>query len=414
VAIAWALLPLLPLVGREARADKLPVAVLSAETDGKGDRALVIRLTDALRDHLATIPTVRLLPPRELAELKLIFGCLDAQPACMTNAGKSLGARRMVYASVVRKARLLTALISVVEVDRGRIQKKSYPFISTDLPAVGRLAAGALAELLPRTQLPAQLQVTALPSGASVFLDATLAGRAANDGATVTVETTPGPHTLRVEHPEHGRWERSVVLLGGASEALRAELGDHRTGAPRGAPMLGATEGPSADTTEGAGLLEPAPSSGGQTAPMDEPDGRDGARGPTRAWEKMARYGATVGAVGALAAGVYFTLRVASLNKDNDPCRDPDGGGPGVAMSTGPECTAAEVQQRLDDASSAQTLQFVMYGTAAALTGIAGYLWYRALTHSSSGETSAGRSPAPRFELTTIPSGIGAGARFEF
>src|SRR5258706_7542148 len=75
------------------------VAVLGIEPVDVPD-ASAVQLTDALRQRAAATGGVRLVQGKDLVEMKMIFGCDGETPACMAQAGKSLGADKLLYGTL--------------------------------------------------------------------------------------------------------------------------------------------------------------------------------------------------------------------------------------------------------------------------------------------------------------------------
>jgi PEGA domain len=78
------------------------IAVLGIEaTDGAPDSVAAL-VTDALRQRATGEKGMRLVPGRDLVDIKLIFSCPDEAPTCMADAARNLGAARMIFGSVKR------------------------------------------------------------------------------------------------------------------------------------------------------------------------------------------------------------------------------------------------------------------------------------------------------------------------
>ena len=70
---------------RSAHASDESLAILGVESIEVGD-ALGMQITEALRKHAAETTGVRLVPGKDLIELKMIFGCDGEAPACLAPA----------------------------------------------------------------------------------------------------------------------------------------------------------------------------------------------------------------------------------------------------------------------------------------------------------------------------------------
>jgi hypothetical protein len=92
----------LPSRARAAEGGDVATAVLGIEPlDGAPD-AVAAEITDALRQRVAATKGYQLLQGKDLVEVKLVFACPDAAPACMSAAGKSLGADKLIFGNVKR------------------------------------------------------------------------------------------------------------------------------------------------------------------------------------------------------------------------------------------------------------------------------------------------------------------------
>src|SRR4051794_17285375 len=85
-----------------AWADTTSVAVLGVEPIDVPE-ALAQQLTDALRQRAAGTSGVRAVQGKDLIEIKMVFGCDQEQPVCMAQAGRTLGADKLLYGTL-RKA----------------------------------------------------------------------------------------------------------------------------------------------------------------------------------------------------------------------------------------------------------------------------------------------------------------------
>ena len=82
--------------GRGERA----TAVLGIEPLEGAPDAVAAEITDALRQRVAATKGYQLLQGKDLVEVKLVFACPDEAPACMSQAGKSLGAAKLIFGNV--------------------------------------------------------------------------------------------------------------------------------------------------------------------------------------------------------------------------------------------------------------------------------------------------------------------------
>src|SRR5678816_3942036 len=86
---------------RAVAGDEVGTVVLGIEPlEGAPDN-VAAEITDALRQRLAATKGYQLLQGKDLVEVKLVFACPDAAPACMSTAGKSLGADKVIFGNAV-------------------------------------------------------------------------------------------------------------------------------------------------------------------------------------------------------------------------------------------------------------------------------------------------------------------------
>src|SRR5262245_37301689 len=76
--------------------DVTTVAVLGIEAVDL-PHSFAQQLTDALRQKAAATPGLKLLPGKDLIEMKMVFGCDGETPSCMAQAGKALNAEKLLY-----------------------------------------------------------------------------------------------------------------------------------------------------------------------------------------------------------------------------------------------------------------------------------------------------------------------------
>src|SRR4051812_31335670 len=83
-----------------AQSGDISTAVLGFEAlDGAPDN-VGAEITDALRQRVAATKGYQLVQGKDLVEVKLVFSCPDEAPACMAQAGKSMGATRLIFGNV--------------------------------------------------------------------------------------------------------------------------------------------------------------------------------------------------------------------------------------------------------------------------------------------------------------------------
>ena len=99
-----------------------PTVVLGIEPlDGAPD-TVAAEITDALRQRVAATKGYQLLQGKDLVEVKLVFACPDAAPACMSQAGKSLGADKLIFGNVKRAGNDYQVTLKLLDVSRAVVE----------------------------------------------------------------------------------------------------------------------------------------------------------------------------------------------------------------------------------------------------------------------------------------------------
>ena len=232
VGLAAALLaPAAP--ARAAARVKLVVLGIEAVDDGdpvsqEKTASAAKNLTDALRVR-ASAARARFEPMpnanRELAEVKLVSGCLDEGRDCMVAIGKQLGAERVIYGKLERKsAGNYTMTLRLLNVTGRQVEKtlKNYqvPGSQTNPDGAKQIA----------TELFTQLTGVQLTAGAVVVRANVETGTAKITGGgsapivagVARIEGVPeGPAELVVESEGHEATTQQIEITGGE---LRVEV----------------------------------------------------------------------------------------------------------------------------------------------------------------------------------------------
>ncbi len=381
----------------KAQPGTTPLAVLGLETFDGAPAAVANTITDALRQRVSSSKGFRLVPGKDLMEVKLVFSCPDEAPSCMAQAAKSLGAEKLVFGSVKKAADGYLVTLKMLDAAKGRVDA----WVAEQVPRSQATAPGIRGPVqkwfttLSGAGTSGGIRVTADIVGASVLLDGLPVGVTTEDPLELGGIAT-GQHDVVISKPGYEPVRKNVEVVGGEVATINAVMGSV-TPAPmtsgQGETGGEATTAAAADDDEGSGL-------------------------------KIATW-ATLGAgVVALALGAKFSLDVQAADKDLDPYRrfDCDNDGPPRACDAqgdevGPLSTRdqGEVRRILDDANTPKTLQWVGYGVGAALIGTGTYLFYKAYL-SDDQAPSEDVSLAKRLQVAPviIPHGGGVSARLSF
>src|SRR5215471_1545893 len=176
--------------------DTAATAVLGIEPlEGTPD-SVAAEMTDALRQRVAATKGYQLLQGKDLVEVKLVFACPDAAPACMSTAGKSLGADKLIFGNVKKVGNDYQLTLKLLDVSRAVVDSftsETVPRKHADASALRSLASGWLAKLSGKGG--GSIQVRANFPGAAVSLDGTQVGTTGTS-AVVINDVAPGRHEV--------------------------------------------------------------------------------------------------------------------------------------------------------------------------------------------------------------------------
>jgi hypothetical protein len=222
-SVLAALVGLVLAASSASAAPDVSVAVLGLEPVDVPE-PLAQQLTDALRQRASSTSGVRTVQGKDLIEVKMVFGCDGELPACMAQAGKTLGADKLLY-GVVKKGgskNTVTVALKLLDVKTAVVEKFVNDTVQKRELAganVNAAAAKWFGQLLEVEAKPT-LTVTSDPSGASVTVDGQGYGR-----TPVTLrDLSPGPHQVVVSMSGRQTFSRSVELRAGGSHDVVATL----------------------------------------------------------------------------------------------------------------------------------------------------------------------------------------------
>jgi hypothetical protein len=205
-----------------AASDAVTVAVLGLEPNDVPE-SLAAQLTDALRQRVAAMAGVRMIPGKDLIEVKIVFGCDAELPTCMAQAGKTIGAEKLIYGSLKKGANKgsVTVALKVLDVKGAMVEKFVNDTVQKRELASSNVAASAgkwLAQLLEE-QKPT-LAVSSDPSGATIAID----GQSFGKTPASLRELSPGTHTVALSLPGRKTVVRTVELRAGKESEVTASL----------------------------------------------------------------------------------------------------------------------------------------------------------------------------------------------
>jgi hypothetical protein len=391
ILFAWAAWP----AARVAAAEAIPTAVLGFEPlEGVPD-TLAADVTDALRQRVAATKEYQLLQGKDLVEVKLVFACPDEAPACLSQAGKSLGASKLIFGNVKKTGADFQVTVKLLDVNRAVVES-----FTTDTVSGGKANATALRQLAPiwLAKLSGKgsgtISVRANFAGAAVSLDGTKVG-VTGTAPVVISDVSPGKHEVAVEKSGYTTTKQEFTLASGQTLPLSLTL----------SPVSVEVARPEA---------RKAGEGGGKEPPADDSEG-----------PSLTRTGFWVALVGTLASAglaLKFGLNVRDINSKLDQYRRFDC--PGAAAGSlgcdvhsmmAPPLTTEQLQQShslTDEGNKDQLLQWVFVGLTGAFAIAGGVLLYKGYL-SSEGTQSASNHGLRLFPTATASSG-GIIAEFEF
>jgi hypothetical protein len=374
-----------------------PTAVLGFEPlEGVPD-TLAADVTDALRQRVAATKDYQLLQGKDLVEVKLIFACSDEAPACLSQAGKSLGASKLIFGNVKKTGSDYQVTVKLLDVNRAVVES-----FTTDTVAGGKANATALRQLAPiwLAKLSGKgsgtISVRANFAGAAVSLDGTRVG-VTGTAPVVVSDVSPGKHEVAVEKSGYTTTKQEFTLAAGQSLPLTLDLSPVSVEVPKPEQGGGAHPGPG----------------GGETPGESEGGSRAGAR--------IGFWVAVAGTVASGALALKFGLDVKDINQQLDQYRrfncmtSPTGlcdsaGKPAQPLTADQKSTVAT---KTDTGNKDQTLQWVFVGVGGAFAIAGGYLLYKGYLASEGNQQSASNHGLRIFPTATA-STRGIVAEFDF
>jgi hypothetical protein len=397
--VATLVVVLLGGAGRPARAaDDSGTVVLGVEAVDTQDNNLASDVTDAIKQRVATGKGGPLIPGKDLVEIKLVFSCSDEAAACLAQAGKSLGAAKLIYGTIKRSGGDVVLTLKQVDTARGTIDGTTVENLSKkklDPSALRALSGQWMARLSGAKPAggggtPGTLIVRSNVSGATVMLDGAEVGTLSRK--TLSIEdVSPGKHEITVEKPGFG--VSTQVFTIGAGQALPLTLTLLRGDGTEG------EEGAAAAPTGG----EPDATARRNAAPVDEgPGGEDS----LRTWVRTGFWVSVGVSAVSFALAAKYGLDVRSVNQDLNQFR---------YKQPLPVDQQTTVNNKLAEGNRAETRQWIFIGVGSAAAVAGGFLLYKGYLDKEAG---SGAKTADNHGLRVFPtantSSGGIAAEFDF
>jgi len=390
----------LEVAGTASAEPDAATAVLGLEAlEGAPDN-VASEITDALRERVASSRGYQLVQGKDLVEVKLVFSCPDEGAACMAQAGKSMGATKLIFGNVKRSGADYQVTLKLFDVNKAAVDTWVTESLSRRKaePAVFRALVPSWLTKLTGKGASGGLQIRANVQGAVVSLDGTRVGITGGEPIAVA-DVSAGRHEVAVEKSGYTTAKQEFSLAAGQSLPLSLSLSS-----------VSVNIGNQASSTETPPVIIRKPRDAPETPPS-EAGGSSGMRAGF--WVAVAGTALAVG------GGLYFAKQVQQINSELDPYRRvPCAGSVGGCDLRGdpkPPLTATEnstVHGKMDLGRKDQLLEEVLLITAVPLAIAGGYFLYKG--YLDSGNESATSARGLRIFPAASASAGGIVTEFDF
>jgi hypothetical protein len=370
--------PLLASPRARAAETDAPTVVLGLEALAGAPENVAAEITDALRQRVAAAKGFQLLQGKDLVEVKLVFACPDEAPVCMSAAGKSLGASKLIFGNVKMVGDLYQVTIKMLDVNRAVVDSftaDTIPKKRADPSGLRAMAPGWMAKLTGKGG--GVIQVRSNLAGAAVSLDGTHVGTTGSSPVVIT-DVAPGQHEVSVEKSGYTTTKQEFMLAAGQSLPLNLTVSPVSVEVPRPSET--------------------------QPAPAIEESGSD-----LRESHTLSRAGfwvAVAGTVAAAATAGWFGYDILQINKQLDPYRRipcntaPSGYCDGTGKPVDPSALTLSqadlqtVHDKTDQGNKDHVLQWVFVGLGATFALAGGVLLYKGYLASEGSQQTASNHPS--------------------
>jgi hypothetical protein len=367
--------------GERAQAADNTIAVLGIEaTDGAPDQ-VATALTDALRQRASAERGMRLVPGKDLIEVKLIFSCPDEAPSCMADAAKSLGATKMIFGSVKKSlGDSYVVTLKLLDVGRKQIDNWVAEPISRAQATPGAVRGPVqkwFAQLTGQSAM-GTVRIRGDVPGTAVALDGAPVGVVGSDELVLS-NIPAGRREILASKPGYPPVRREVaVTAGNTTDVSPPTLS---TGGPDDPTIVRSTTG--------------------------QPD--------SRLALKAASWGTLAASAASFGLAIKFALDVNDINNDLDPYRRFDCFGMVAGCNNKGERLGPISQLEKDYVEALQkegkrfeNYQYIALGIGSAFAIASGVLFY--FGYLVEDQVALGPGPgAPRLTLAPMVTGQGGG-----
>lgn len=412
----WGLVALFLATGEVAHAADNSIAVLGIEATDGAPESVAALVTDALRQRATSERGMRLVPGRDLVDIKLIFSCPDEAPTCMADAARNLGAGRMIFGSVKRApGDSYVMTLKMLDVARRQVVAWVAEPLSKQQASPGAVRGPVEKWFATLTGQSATgtVRVRGDVPGTAVALDGAPVGVLGNKELVLS-NVPAGRREILASKAGYAPVRKEFTVQAGSSVDVNLELAAGASSdLPGGPSFIGSSARPGDLGGSPGGAM------GQLSAEAPRPEGnRDGLK-----WGSWATAAASLASFG---LAIKFGLDVVYYNKEIDPLRrfpcnkddkqyacDKDGV---MAKPLRPE--QIEYRTNLsEEGKQFQTYEFIALGVGGAFAIASGVLFYFGYFADDAGSVPLGpRADAPRLQLAPFGSADGGGfaARLRF
>jgi hypothetical protein len=391
--------------GQSARAADNTIAVLGIEaTDGAPDQ-VANALTDALRQRASAERGMRLVPGKDLIEVKLIFSCPDEAPSCMADAAKSLGATKLIFGSVKKSlGDSYVVTLKLLDVGRKQIDNWVAEPISRAQATPGAVRGPVqkwFAQLTGQSAM-GTIRIKGDVPGTAVALDGAPVGVIGSEELVLN-NIPAGRREILASKPGYPPVRREVAVSAGNTSEVSIEM--RSTGASPSSAIASANS------------VTPAPIIAGGAG--DDTTLRSSAGGPdNRLALKAASWGTLAASATSFVLAIKFAVDVNAINNDLDPYRrfNCPNGTPNACSSTGevkPPLRMDEVEYvdaLQKEGKRFENYQYIALGVGSAFAIASGVLFYFGYLVEDTSVALGPGPAAPRLTLVpTVAPGGGGG-----
>jgi len=389
-----------------AKAADNSMAVLGIEATDGAPESVATAITEVLRQRAAGEKGLKVVPGKDLIEIKLIFSCPDEAPSCMADAGSTLGAAKMIFGSV-KRAPGDTFVVTLKMLDVSRKQVVAWaggPLrrSQTTQDALRGQLHEWFATLMGRSAMGI-VKITGDVPGVSIALDGVPSGVLSAE--PLLLRNVPaGRREILASKPGYPPQRKEITVSSGSTTDVNIEMAGGLAGGDEAPP-------PISTPVYGGDPLEEDPTR--LTAGVTPDSDRTGLRAATwvTALGSLASFGLTV----------KLALDVHNINKDLDeyrryPCQDQrlgrncDKSGTGDPLRVLRDDEVTYAQALKEDGNRLETYEYIALGTGAALAVASGVLFYFSYLDDGQPSMAFGNGPdAPRLSLAPVVQPGGGG-----